>query len=324
MAHSTGLTTSGLLYEGSNYKLWVNTLGPILAQHFPGLSITSSNDPAYPYSFLRLPPTVRSSDLCDSIWWHVSPHVRSRVSEKDRKLPRRLFTVLHRTARPFRLMDLPVEIRRRIYRLGLAETTSSQTLTLLRPKPGRNPPWFEYNHAFLVEDKLLSINRQVRVETLPLHYREVSVDLIFNEREYSKNNLSILVSRLRRVQSGESQKHRPTNTDRVKAMHRWASTMRPGSMRHLRRISVQLPLLAVCSPEGCEDMLRFSLSVIDGKPELRVAPHPWLKPVSQELLREHLSTISNLAHTLKLQGEALIMALVSRPEIWDQLELADK
>jgi hypothetical protein len=42
------------------------------------------------------------------------------------------------------------------------------------------------------------------------------------------------------------------------------------------------------------------------------------------LLREHLSTISNLAHTLKLQGEALIMALVSRPEIWDQLELADK
>jgi hypothetical protein len=71
-------------------------------------------------------------------------------------------------------------------------------------------------------------------------------------------------------------------------------------------------------------MLRFSLRVSNGKPEIHITPHAWLKASSQELLRNHASVISNLAQTLKLEGEALIVVLVSRPDIWDQLELADK
>ena len=95
-------------------------------------------------------------------------------------------------------------------------------------------------------------------------------------------------------------------------------------MRNLRRVSVQLPLLAMCSLEGCEDMLHLSLSIVNGKPKLHVAPHTWLNPASQKLLSDHVAAISNTAHTLKLEGEALIMVLISRPDIWDQLELADK
>ena len=71
-------------------------------------------------------------------------------------------------------------------------------------------------------------------------------------------------------------------------------------------------------------MLRFSLSVSNGKPEIYVEPHARLKPASQELLRDHASVTSNLANMLKLEGEALIMVLMSRPDIWDQLELAEK
>ena len=71
-------------------------------------------------------------------------------------------------------------------------------------------------------------------------------------------------------------------------------------------------------------MLHFSLSIVDGGPKFHVAPHKWLKPVSQDLLRDHASNIGRLAKTLKLEGEALIMVLTSRPDIWDQLELADQ
>jgi hypothetical protein len=71
-------------------------------------------------------------------------------------------------------------------------------------------------------------------------------------------------------------------------------------------------------------MLRLSLSVSNSKSGVHIAPHTWLKPSSQELLRNHASVISNMAHMLNLEGEALIMVLMSRPDIWDQLELADE
>jgi hypothetical protein len=69
-------------------------------------------------------------------------------------------------------------------------------------------------------------------------------------------------------------------------------------------------------------MLHVSLNIVNGEPKVHVTPHKWLKAVSQDLLRDHASVISRLARTLKLEGEALIMVLVSRPDIWDQLELA--
>lgn len=71
-------------------------------------------------------------------------------------------------------------------------------------------------------------------------------------------------------------------------------------------------------------MLHFSLNISNGKPDIYVAPHAWLNPASQQLLRDHASVISNLAHILKLEGEALVMILMSRPDIWDELELAEE
>jgi len=319
MAQSKGLTASGLLYEGSDYQMWLDTLRPILMQHFPGLSIRSSGHPAHAYQ-VCVPPNVRRSDVCDGIWWHVSPHVRSRVSEKERVSPTNLLSVLRHTARPFRFMDLPAEIRLKVYQLELAAKTSQHTSRLLRPVLGA----FEYRGNTISEPLISSVSRQIRVEALPVYYRGVSFDLLFNDRIFTTRALNIVETRTRRAQHGMKSRPRPTNVERVCAVNKWASALKMDSIRLLRNISVQLPLLAICSHDQCEDMLRLSLRMIGGKPELKVAPHMWLKPDSQKLLRDHASAISSLAHTLKLEGEALIMFLTSRPDIWDQLELADK
>ena len=72
-----------------------------------------------------------------------------------------------------------------------------------------------------------------------------------------------------------------------------------------------------------DGMLGISLDLVDSKFELRVKEHVRLKPKSQRLLTDHAAAISKLAQSLKLQGEALIMFLTSRPDMWDQLELAN-
>ena len=228
----------------------------------------------------------------------------------SRKSTGRLFSALRATARPFRFMDLPAEIRYSIYQLELPAKTHTQTLTLLKCRSGRPSPAFEYNGVSFLEPQILATSRQIRAEALPLYYINSSVELMFNNRVLKTWMIS------------KKRLYRPTNADRVCAINGWAATIKPDSMRLLRKISVQLPLVTVCSPKGREDMLRFSLSISDGKPEVHVTPHVWLKPISQELLRNHASVVSNLAHVLKLEGEALIMVLMSRPDIWDHLELA--
>jgi hypothetical protein len=319
MATTNKLDASGLLYEGSDFEKWQRALRPILIQHFPGLYWPN------PYWAFHLPPKVSNSDVCDSIWWQVSPHVRSRVPEEGRKTPGRLLSTLRATSQPFRFMDLPTEIRLRVYKIELAAKPSLQTFNLLTRTDDSALPPFEYNENLLTEPRILSASHHVRMEALPVYYRDISFNLVFNGRILKRIALLNHTDRLRQIRSDPIiRRWRPTNAERVDAIHKWASTIVPDSMRNLRKISVQLPLLAICSRQGREDMLHFSLSIVNGEPKLHVAPHQWLKPVSQELLRDHASASSKLAQTLKLEGEALIMALVSRPEIWDQLELADK
>jgi len=305
MATTNRLDASGLLYEGSDFGKWRDALRLYFAQHFPDLSWSCNW--GFPY-----PPSIRQREICDSIWWQVSPYVRYRVPEESRKSTGRLFSALRATARPFRFMDLPAEIRYSIYQLELPAKTHTQTLTLLKRRFGRSSPAFEYNGVSLVEPQILATSRQIRAEALPLYYKDSHVELMFSNRVYKAR----LISKLR--------PSRPTNADRVCAINRWAATIKPDSIRLLRKISVQLPFLAMCSLKGREDMLHFSLSTSNDKPKVHVTPHAWLNSVSQELLHNHASVVSNLAHVLNLEGEALIMVLMSRPDIWDQLKLADE
>lgn len=161
---------------------------------------------------------------------------------------------------------------------------------------------------------MLSINRQTHAEALPVFYQGKPIDLMFTRRiettralNSAKNNSPVWQA--------------PTNAERVRSINKWASKIIPDSTRLLRKISVQLPLLAI-SKNLREDMLQFSLDPVNGKLVLSVGKHAWLSPSSQSLLSDHTAAINKVAQSLKLEGEALIMVLTSCPKIWDQLELA--
>lgn len=160
----------------------------------------------------------------------------------------------------------------------------------------------------------MSTSRQIRLEALPILYKMTSFDLTFNERFYSIAAL---------IRSRAKHQSRPTNLERVSAMNGWASRLRQERLKFLREISVQLPLLAVCDGPY-EDMLDISLESIGGKLVLTVEKHAWLTSDSWKLLSEHAATTSKLAQSLNLEGEALIMFLTGRPDMWDQLKLASK
>lgn len=289
-------------------------LQPRLTQHFPGLK--SVNTPSGHFNcLLNVPLGVRRSEIVDCIWWQISPHVRSRVSDDMRQDPALLLNALGATARPFRFRKLPVELRLRVYRLVLASSPSCVTLALLKRDLGSSPTSYSYSSAHDPEPPLLAINRQTRAEALLVLYQGKSIDLMFSRRigttrvlNNAKNDSPLWTS--------------PTNAERVHAFNEWASRLVPDSTRLLRKLSVQLPLLAICRNPG-DDMLRFSLDLVDGKLVLNVEKHAWLSPSSQTILSDHTATISTLARSLQMEGEALIMVLTSRPDIWDQLELVD-
>jgi hypothetical protein len=310
MQATTGLTANGLLYEGSDFSEWMDSLRPIFAHQFPGFNIVvhSRQDNSCWFS-VRIPFNLVESDVCACIWWHVSPHIRSRVSKDFLDHPTGLISILRATARPFRFLELPAEVRLKVYRLALATFNSQAVFMLRERKEGRGRSTRITNNHKPESRRLLSINRQIRLEVLPVLHQLEQIWLIFEPSIANAHDLRAARS--------------PDNAKRVHAINRWASKLTPDSTRQLRKLSVQLPLLAICN-KSCQDMLHFTLSHVDGKLVLTVENHAWLDPKSQLLLSNHAAATSKLAQSLRLEGEALIMVLAGRPDLWDQLELADE
>lgn len=105
----------------------------------------------------------------------------------------------------------------------------------------------------------------------------------------------------------------------TKSIKVWTSNLRPDSLRSLRMV-ILTPGAGPCTHNlGC------SLKQVDDKLELVCwVKDGWLSRESISLLREHAATVTGVAHTLKLEGEALMLFLTSRPGIWDRLpELKD-
>ena len=57
---------------------------------------------------------------------------------------------------------------------------------------------------------------------------------------------------------------------------------------------------------------------------LHTSLHNFLHHFLYKFLHDFLKTSNMLGTNRKLEGEALIMVLVSRPDIWDELKLAQK
>ena len=301
MSEPSSLTATGLLYEG-NFKEWEPRMRAILAQ----------NGCTFQALLFRLLSSGAAKEMATIIWCHTSPNVKVRVPNIYREDPYTLIRALRKRARPFRLMDLPPEVRLKICLYDSPPSNSKEIFLLEPPICSRD---FENTKKGMIESPLLSINRQLRLELLPVYLKTASFDLRFTYRHDFERTL-------RDAQLHPEFWPRPTNAERVCAMNAWVLRSKPDSLNLLREVSVQLPLLAVCNDRR-DDMLDIRVEFVEGNLELKVEKHPWLKPDSRLLLEDHASAISKLAQSLKLQGEALALFLTSRPDMWDELELAD-
>lgn len=213
-------------------------------------------------------------ELLAIIRWRIRPSVASRLPGRTvRKgaIVSQTLNALRLRARPFRLMDVPAEIRIQIYSsflksLGLAEVVLDKGLF---PLP-----------------KLAHTSRQVRSEFLPLYYKTSNFALRLDEP------CSPLLKRL-------------SNADRVSTMNDWISMIGPDSAKLLRNLSIEFPHVKARVLE--DDMLSIKLALVNGKLEIHVTDHCWLTPDSLILLREHATTISKMAQSLGFQGQALVM-----------------
>lgn len=322
------LIASGLLYEGSDFTSWRRALRQVLKVHYPRIEILCATNNHRKHLIKGVDPRDYS-DITAIIWWQVSPHVSSRVPEQCRKTPHRLLNALAATAQPFRAMDLPADIRRRIYDFVSASEPSEVWVTLMRRKTPilryakEHVLPFEHVKEPVHEPPLASTNRQIRTEFLLVYYQTITFGFIFSDRIQSRRAQLKCENDLELSEEYPGRRPLPTIAERTDAINTWASRLEPGIVKSLRRISMQLPLFGICSKLGSEDMLHFNLTSRDGKLELSVEDHTWLDPGSQQLLRDHTSHINKLAQSLKADGHALIMVLTSRPDIWDQLELVD-
>jgi hypothetical protein len=314
MPQSSGLTASGLLYEG-NFDEWLSRMHAVLAQH--GCSIRTNASGLLGVSRNSCSETAK--EVASILWYNASPNFRLRVPEKHRESPTALIRALRKLARPFRLMDLPRAVWSSICLKSIITSHESEEIRLLkRTRDIGTPNKFEDTNQVIFEAPLLAVNRLIRLEFLSIYYLK-TYDLVFTERYYSCYYSKTAV---RSIAQHPELYPRPTNPERVAAINVWVSRSKPDSLTYLRNISIQLPLFAVCELPR-DGMLHIRLKPGDDWYELAVEEHAWLTPNSQRLLLDHAAAISKLARSLKLQGQALIMFLTSRPDMWDQLELAE-
>lgn len=217
MSEPISLTATGLLYEG-NSKEWEPRMRAILAQ----------NGCTFPALRWGLLGPEAAKEMATIIWCHTSPNVKARVPKIDREHPYTLIRALRRRTRPFRLMDLPPEIRLKIC-LYNSPPSNSKEISLLEPSILSRS--FENTREGWIESPLLSINRQLRLELLPVYLKTTSFDLRFTYRHDSERTL-------RDAQLYPKFWPRPTNADQVYAMNAWVSRSKPDSLKLLRKISV--------------------------------------------------------------------------------------
>jgi hypothetical protein len=287
---TTRSNISGLLYEG-NFDEWLLRMRATLAQRFAG-DVTIQG-PRFSHLKIVSNSSKWNNELVAIfiLWGHTSSYIKLRIPEDQCQHPTILLRALSRVATPFRFMDLPPELRNRVYSMAASSGSSTVSLT----------PGYARQGSGRANDRrsLLCVDRQVRAEFLPVYYNDRCFEISWQRS-----------SSWWCLQQG-------FGTEVVQSINDWASVLRAESLKLLRQVRVKLrvrPGINVPSRP-----LRFSLDRINGKFEVKCSEHEWLKPRARSLLEEHAIAMSTVAQASNLEGEALIIVLASRPEIWNQL-----
>lgn len=189
----------------------------------------------------------------------------------------------------FRFMDLPPELRNRIY----AYTIPMNTWVIVGP----------VRRASTGLPSITSVSRQVREESLPLAYHRGIFMLDFRP--------SITIPPRRKFSPG-------TTIDIRECAQKWAKSLSGPHKKFLR--CVRIKFLIRCETEafqGSYRSIQFELSASRGL----AGTSFWslsnrLDNASSELVAAYAKKMEEERQLLHLQGEALIMALTRDDEIW--------
>lgn len=297
---ASDLTTSGLLYEG-NFDEWLPRMSAILSQQH-GCAINPRNGQP-----LSVSGTRNRKEKADTIWGQTSPYVKVRVPEASRGQPNTLLGALREIARPFRFSDLPPEIRNRIYLFVMPSHAFTGVKLSMKPEDHARMWRMPKN-----KESVLCINRQLRVEALPFYHQNRAFCVWWRNDDYPLNTVqqhSISKGRVRRVKRN----HGDLGLAIARSLNEWASIFKSDTLRSLRRVTLLL------GPRKFVDGLRLCLRTVNGNFKIEFEIGEWLSQETMSLLREHAATVSGVANALKLEGEALMLFLTSRPEIWDRV-----
>ncbi|KAK4960079.1 hypothetical protein LTR10_002970 [Elasticomyces elasticus] len=167
MAHTGALTRGNILYEG-NYTEWAERIGAMFEVN--NIQASVDRDGALTVS-LGLDYFSRGSrDVALLIKPQVSTSVFARVPTAFQGYANPLLRSLHAHARPFRLNDLPPELRTAIYKLHFG-----QSVCQINPRTMKDA-------TVQSRSNLLLVSRATRLEALPIFFS--GLELCFIGKRY--------------------------------------------------------------------------------------------------------------------------------------------
>ncbi|KAK4891936.1 hypothetical protein LTR27_009461 [Elasticomyces elasticus] len=277
MASSGYLTMSGMLYEG-NFTEWEHRMHGILEMHDYDVDYDSTKPnhlkldwevESWPYDSMQ---AVGLISTC------VSKALMSRVPIANRKTPNAFLFALRALATPFRLNDLPLELRCRIYGFHFAQKTSYR-LSCTGFRSNRHGGYHQSTAH------LLRASRAVRMEATPIFYGGLEPNFYW------------------RIPS-----RKPNETLVERAIRTWVRDQVKENAGYLRYLQIEM--------ETKRDVhsITFSLNQNTG---LEVKFSSKFPQPEKRNWESHVKKIEANRKAFGLQGQAIIWAVTSKADIWD-------
>ncbi|KAK5740228.1 hypothetical protein LTR17_004729 [Elasticomyces elasticus] len=263
------LSRSGLLYEG-NFSQWKQETMCAVEVYKQSPTPTHYNQPPLDAQTSRL-------RIFEIILDRVSPALAKRVSVGELDGPEAVIRNLEAIAKPFRLNNLPVELRDPVYKFYFEEG-------MIFPVYCRTAKHHKLSKPTI--PNLLLVSRSINTEALPVCY--ASVDYRF---EFQDSYL------MRYLKGGDSVA--------VRMMRRWARDKVQDNVKYLRQLSV-----------GCERYDGIFTVRFEPKKGLTVSCPPGSPEEVKVEWETHITESEAKRQELGSVGEAIVAAVTSMLELW--------